>query len=121
MTLLEMTVVILVMMSLIVLLFVGGEAWKRGSDRALCIMNMELVQKGVRGYSNLYNHQPGEVVAGLHSRVIGTGNLVESEPECPAGGTYTSLEDQIPDLGVVYLECSLEASFKHVPDDFTGW
>ncbi len=33
MTLLELTVVILVLLSLIGILFIGARAWKRGSDR----------------------------------------------------------------------------------------
>ena len=39
MTLLELTVVILVLLSLITILFVGARAWKRGSDRSANIMN----------------------------------------------------------------------------------
>jgi type II secretory pathway pseudopilin PulG len=50
MTLLELTVVILVLLSLITILFIGAQAWKRGSDRAICIINIQNVQKGVRGY-----------------------------------------------------------------------
>ena len=38
MTLIELTVVILVLLSLISILFVGARAWKRGSDRAGCII-----------------------------------------------------------------------------------
>ncbi|MBC7981098.1 MAG: prepilin-type N-terminal cleavage/methylation domain-containing protein, partial [Armatimonadetes bacterium] len=34
MTLLELTVVILVLLSLISILFIGARAWKKGSDRA---------------------------------------------------------------------------------------
>ena len=34
MTLIELTVVILVLLSLISILFVGARAWKKGSDRA---------------------------------------------------------------------------------------
>ncbi|MGC4017627.1 MAG: prepilin-type N-terminal cleavage/methylation domain-containing protein [Luteolibacter sp.] len=40
MTLLELTVVILVLLSLISILFIGAKAWKKGSDRAGCIMNI---------------------------------------------------------------------------------
>ena len=42
MTLLELTVIILVLLSLITILFVGAKAWKRGSDRAACILQHRL-------------------------------------------------------------------------------
>ncbi len=54
MTLLELTVVILVLLSLISILFIGARAWKRGSDRAICIIHIQSAQKGVRSYANLY-------------------------------------------------------------------
>lgn len=38
MTLLELTVVIMVLLSLISILFIGARAWKRGSDRTGCIL-----------------------------------------------------------------------------------
>ena len=44
MTLLELTVVILVLLSLISILFIGARAWKKGSDRAGCIMQIRNVQ-----------------------------------------------------------------------------
>jgi len=55
MTLLELTVVILVLLSLIAILFVGARAWKRGSDRAGCIMNIRNVQQAARGHMNMTN------------------------------------------------------------------
>ncbi len=124
MTLLELTVVILVLLSLISILFVGAQAWKRGSDRTLCIMNIQNVQKGVRGFSNLYGHSPGESVAGLQSRIVGLGKFVEKTPTCPSSGTYTYGEifgtDTIPPVGEVYLKCSLAAS-GHEPTDTSDW
>ncbi len=53
MTLIELTVVILVLLSLISILFIGAKAWKKGSDRAANIMNLRNTQLAVRGYSNL--------------------------------------------------------------------
>jgi prepilin-type N-terminal cleavage/methylation domain-containing protein len=46
MTLLELTVVILVLLSLISILFVGARAWKKGSDRSANIMNIRNVPAG---------------------------------------------------------------------------
>jgi prepilin-type N-terminal cleavage/methylation domain-containing protein len=124
MTLLELTVVILVLLSLISILFVGAQAWKRGSDRTLCIMNIQNVQKGVRSYSNLYGYGPGQSVAGLQLRVVGTGEFVEKPPVCPSGGNYTYGAafgiDTIPPVGQLYLSCSLSGS-GHVPANHGDW
>lgn len=58
MTLLELTVVILVLLSLISILFVGARAWKKGSDRSANIMNMRNCQQAMRGHQNMYNLNP---------------------------------------------------------------
>jgi len=121
MTLLEMTVVILVLLSMVTLLFVSGRAWKRGSDRALCLVNLEMMQKAVRSFSNLYGHNPGESVSGLESQVVGTGRFMDSMPDCPGTGDYTTLGDQIPNLGTAYMKCSLSVGFGHEPSDASGW
>lgn len=55
MTLLELTVVILVLLSLISILFVGARAWKKGSDRSANIMNIRNVQQAARGHANMNN------------------------------------------------------------------
>ena len=55
MTLLELTVVILVLLSLISILFVGARAWKKGSDRSANIMNIRNAQQAVRGHANMRN------------------------------------------------------------------
>ncbi len=125
MSLLELTVVILVLLSLITILFIGAKAWKRGSDRAICIMHINSIQKGVRGYSNLYGFDPGANAPGLQSQIIGFGRFVDTTPSCPGGGTYTfgaALgSDTIPPVGTLYLECSLAGTHEHEPPDFSEW
>ncbi len=126
MTLLEVTVVILVLLSLITILFVGARGWKRGSDRALCIVNIQNIQKGVRGYSNLYDIAPGASVPGLRSKVIGMGRFVESVPTCAAGGIYsfglnTGGEDTVPQIGELYMECDRKTAEEHLPTEYSNW
>jgi len=125
MTLLEITIVILVLMSLVSVLFVGAQAWKRGSDRALCIVHHQTIQKAVRSYSNIYGHNAGDNVAALRSRLVGFGTFVEHAPVCPGGGTYiygqTYGTDTIPPLGQLYLTCSLDATRNHVPGSHADW
>jgi type II secretory pathway pseudopilin PulG len=60
MTLLELTVVILVLLSLISILFVGARAWKKGSDRAANIMNLRNAQQAMRGHQNMQPSQPAD-------------------------------------------------------------
>jgi prepilin-type N-terminal cleavage/methylation domain-containing protein len=125
MTLLELTVVILVLLSLITILFIGARGWKRGSDRAMCIINLQNVQKGVRGYANLYDFAAGANVPDLKNKVIGMGRFVETLPSCAAGGNYsyggTSGPETIPPIGELYMRCDLEVLEEHVPPDHSGW
>ena len=121
MTLLERTVVILVLLVLISVIFIGANAWKQGSDRTLCIMNLQNVQKGVRSFANLNGYNAGSTVAGLESQVIGLGRFVEAMPECPGDGSYTSGGDVIPSIGTLYFNCSLSASGEHEPLSPEDW
>lgn len=125
MTLLELTVVIVVLMMLVTTLFFGAQAWKRGSDRAMCIIHIQNVQKAVRSYANLYGHAPGASVADLQSRVMGMGSFVEAVPTCPGNGNYsfgdTSGPDTIPPIGELYLNCTLATSAQHKPPVYSDW
>jgi type II secretory pathway pseudopilin PulG len=121
MTLLELTVVILVLLILISVLFIGANAWKQGSDRTLCIMNLQNVQKGVRSFANLNGYAAGATVAGLQAQVIGMGRFVETMPECPGDGAYVSGGDVIPNIGTLYFNCSLSGSDRHEPLNADDW
>lgn len=120
-TLLELTVVILVLLTLLTVLYIGARGWKRGSDRMFCILNMQKVQKGVRGYSNIFGYNPGTSVTDLRTKVIGPGCFVESEPSCPGSGAYDFAGNQIPSIGTIYMTCSLAVSGKHQPDEYSEW
>jgi type II secretory pathway pseudopilin PulG len=121
MTLLELTVVILVLLSLISILFIGARAWKKGSDRAGCIMQIRNVQQAVRSYANMNGVNPAATVTGLQALVIGTGKFVEKTPACPAAGTYTYVGDTVPAVGTLYMTCSLATSDQHVPGSYSDW
>jgi len=118
MTLLELTVVILVLLSLISILFIGARAWKKGSDKAGCIMNIRNVQQAVRSYQNMNAQNVGDSLA--TTDIIGTGNFVETTPTCPGAGTY-SFGSEIPDVGTLYMTCSLASSESHEPASIAGW
>jgi prepilin-type N-terminal cleavage/methylation domain-containing protein len=130
MTLLELTVVILVLLSLISILFIGARAWKRGSDRAGCILNQRNYQQAVRSYANMNNLNPTDSLAsgniGLTagtSVIVGPGLFMETEPKCPGSGTYSVAADTtIPDISTVALVCSKAGGTDlHIPQDATGW
>ncbi|MES2440092.1 MAG: prepilin-type N-terminal cleavage/methylation domain-containing protein [Verrucomicrobiota bacterium] len=81
MTLLELTVVILVLLSLISILFIGARAWKKGSDRSANILNIRNAQQAVRGHENLRPDQaPTEdIIYGVADDGIG-GYLRKPQP-----------------------------------------
>ena len=120
-TLLELTVVIVVLLSLASLLLIGARAWKRGSDRSVCVANIASVQKAVRGYANMSGLDPGATVVGLELKVVGPDRFFESLPVCPGEGVYTLGGDQVPALGDLYMTCSLATDFEHVPDTISDW
>ena len=81
MTLLELTVVILVLLSLISILFIGARAWKKGSDRAGCILNIRNSQQAVRGYLNMH---PTVAVSTLAAAdIYGGADGYLKYPKCP--------------------------------------
>ena len=53
MTLIEITVVILVLLTLIAVLFIGANIYKKGADRAACILNIRNIHQAVRADQNL--------------------------------------------------------------------
>lgn len=114
MTLLELTVVILVLLSLISILFIGARAWKKGSDRAASILTIRNVQQAVRSYSNMNGYNPGDTVTGLDGEIFGAGKFIEENPSAdggshPAGTEFSYTIDAptvIPAVGTLYLTVS---------------
>jgi type II secretory pathway pseudopilin PulG len=134
-TLVELTVVIIVLLSLTTILYIGGREWKRLGDRSACIMNLRNFQVATRSYQNLYGYhfggQPvleygthdiarhllekGYVSQGLYDQSKGT-------KPCSGGGTYsTAAPDIFPFPGELYMNCSLSGAKKHAPDKVYDW
>lgn len=109
MTLLELTVVILVLLSLISILFIGARAWKKGSDRAASILQIRNVQQAVRSYANMNGKNAGDTDLTLSSEVFGAGKFIENDPTAgshPAGSTVLyviAAPTVIPDIGTLYM------------------
>jgi hypothetical protein len=95
--------------------------WKRGSDRAACIINIRNVQQAVRGYSGMNNCQP---TAEQMWKDIFTGpRRFLDTPKCPSGGTYTFHKPSniCAPPGFVFLTCSHAESLNHKPDHTADW
>ncbi|NNC88036.1 MAG: hypothetical protein HKN82_06190 [Akkermansiaceae bacterium] len=122
MTLLELTVVILVLLALIAALFVGANSWKSGSDRAGCIINQRHVQSAVRSYANMHAIAFGEDISpvNLETALIANGYF-ENYPECPGNGIYTRTGNVVPPLGELYMTCSLAVNANHEPKNPADW
>jgi type II secretory pathway pseudopilin PulG len=115
MTLIELTVVILVLLALIAVLFVGAKAYKDGADKSACIMNQRNVQQAYRSYVNLNS---GAVPT--EATLFGAGLFFATKPVCPKSGVYT-LAAAIPAEGTLAFPCSLAGSDGHEPNDTTNW
>lgn len=134
-TLLELTIVITILMTLIALLFIGSRAWKRGSDRAACILTLRNMQSATRSYQNLYGYSFGDrPYAEYGTQDIGDhlyrkGYIEEKlykqatgAEKCPAGGAYACpIPDIFPREGELYIQCSLSGSDEHTPKSYGDW
>ena len=119
MTLLELTVVILVLLSLISILFIGARAWKKGSDRAGCILNIRNTQQAVRGHANMRQLAIGATITPA-TDIYGTSGYLNT-PACPAQGTYTT-GTAVPAIGTLFITCSLAGGTDlHVPAAYADW
>lgn len=102
MTLLELTVVILVLLSLISILFIGARAWKKGSDRSANIMNIRNVQQAARGHENMYNLDPADPLpaSSIVSADGTTGYLKTPNP--PANLPAYTYAGEVTAVGTLY-------------------
>ena len=135
MTLVELTVMIAVLLGMAAVLFIGARAWKRGSDRAGCVVNIRNVQMAVRSYQNVYGYAPGsspapeygtqDIARHLFEKsfiVNGLFAAMEGSKPCPGGGTYQApARNLFPLPGELFMECSLVGSEKHGPQEHGDW
>jgi len=83
-------------------LFVGARAWKKGSDRAACIMNTRNIQQAVRSYQNMNDLKPGAPLP--WNKIVGPDAFLDKRPTC-LEGTYT-FATSIPQAGKLACTCS---------------
>ena len=101
MTLLELTVVILVLLSLISILFIGARAWKKGSDRAANILNLRNVQQAVRGHENMRGLDAGDDLDS--AAIVGSGGYLKM-PVSPQSTIVYSFLAVVPATGTLYMK-----------------
>ena len=136
-TLVELTVVIVMMLALVAILFVGSRAWKRGCDRSSCILNLRSMQIATRSYQNLHGYDyGGRPVSEYGTRDIASHLLaknyiaqglyeqVKGSRSCAGGGIYhCDAPEFFPKPGKLYMNCSLSVTEDHVParEIVAGW
>lgn len=119
-TLLELTVVVFVLITLVSVLFMGAKAYKDGADRANCVVNIRNVQVAVRSYQNMNALAPGDDIDPARLINPDSGYLPDL-PSCPSRGDYT-LAQEIPKPGDLALICSVNKDGSiHAPSDHSGW
>ncbi len=134
-SLLEITIVIAAVLSLIGILFIGASAWKRGADRSGCVLTLRNIQMATRSYQNLYGYSPGsqplpvdggqDIARHLHRKGYIEQKLLDQAlglAACPAGGGYNRPAPQMfPPHGELYMSCSLGESDEHAPESHADW
>lgn len=134
-SLLELSVTISVLVLIINIIYIGANAWKRGSDRSQCILSQRNVQQATRCYQNLYGYayggspsaesgsqdiahhllEKGYIEKPLYDQAVGAD-------KCPSGGLFTCPSPSVfPLPGELYMKCSLASSLGHLPTDHADW
>ena len=128
MTLVEVTVVILILLTLITILFIGANIYKRGADRTACILNINSIHKAIRVEQNYKGKKTG-VDKIKWNDLFGSGKYLETEPLCPADSGIYTIEDHYPPAGTAGAVCknngkngiSPTGIQDHAPGSTAGW
>ena len=109
-TLIELTVVILVLLTLIAVLFVGAQIYKEGADRSACILNIRNIQLAVRSNENLNDdaaHSQGMPIDFTNEIfATATSSNYLALPVCPLTPAQGyRLEANYPATGTVVATC----------------
>jgi len=111
MTLVEISLVVSILLSLISIIFVGVTSFLQGSSRAKCILTQSKLQKIVVSFANLNELNSGDTVPGLVPTLV-SDKYIAITPTCPGQGSYTFL-DHIPGLDEHFVTCSIA---NHIAD-----
>ena len=93
---------VITIFSFIPILFVGARAWKKGSDRAACLMNQRAIEQVVINYQTAKGLKPGDPL-NIQEAITANGGAPISTT-CPAGNTL-SISPTIPAEGGSAVTC----------------
>lgn len=121
MTLIELTVVILVLLSLISVLFIGAKAWKDGADRANCVVYIGQYQKGVRSWANMKEIEDAATInTGEITDYVGTIRVKCKSADAPDYDYET--EYHTAPGAPLFASCTATTGGAHVPTgDVASW
>lgn len=134
-TLIELSLAISALLVLIALLFIGSRAWKRGCDRASCVLTLRNTQMATRSYQNLYGYDFGgrpyaedgtqDIASHLYAKGYIEQKLFRQAhglESCPGGGVYSCpTPDVFPVVGELYMKCSLAETDEHFLPSEVDW
>ena len=83
------------------ILFIGVAAYKKGADRAKCVLQLATVQKMVTIHAKSKSLEEGDP---LPVTFLVDDEYLPAMYTCPDGGSYTAL-GKVPDSGTAYLKC----------------
>ena len=116
-TLIELTVVIVVILSLIAVLFIGAQAYRNGASRSACVVLLRSTHQAIRSHQNLNGGFAGGPVVGaatIEEAIIelmpdaNSNEFLTSFPVCPRDGVdYLNLDgSDYPEAGEVEVACT---------------
>lgn len=115
-TIVEVTLVLSIILGLVLLLFLGLSAYKNGSDKARCVLQLAAIQKSARSCQNTDDLVPGDAMPTtyLQTEIYLPNNL----PVCPKDGSAYNYSGTVTDPGVAYATCNnaaLAGNLSHAP------
>ena len=123
MTLIEVTVVMVVLLTLIWVFYFSATAYIKASNRTACLANQANLQKAVRGFQNL--NQLPETSTFIWSALDSNGFITNpSSLYCPTNAAkYLSAADGvIPPLGTRAAPCvDLDYAVEHTADSLAQY
>lgn len=147
MTLIELTVVIIVLLTLISVLFFAGSAYIESSNRTACLTNQANIQKGIRGYQNIKNQTTTDTldVATIQTAEFLSGSGGTLSIVCPTDDIPYDIGSTFSETGVKMVSCAdavygdatigdadsdallppplpdADVVETHQPDEFSAW
>lgn len=132
-TLIELTVIITIILSLISVLFIGANAYRNVSSKTTCIIQLRNIQLSVRAEQNSRGLEPGSLIL---DRFLIADNILYGnsdsyflmEPTCPrdkAAYSYNDLDKSFPEIGKQAAFCQNfnQGTAQHNPtvEDLLTW